>query len=201
MNTKLFLPYKGRVKLTSPYGHRKLNGVSDFHKGIDLVGLDSKEIIAPFEGKVTSSIIITDKDNLTWEWGNYVKIESGLFAVFLCHMKERFVKVGDYVKVGQPIGIEGDTGYTFGAHCHFELRINKTTVDITPFIGIKNEAGIYKNSYDFDTPSEWAKEACAWAKTNGILKGDSDTENKFRYHDPITREEALVFLHRLWSLL
>ena len=69
------LPYEGRVELESRYGYRVLNGKTEWHNGIDLVGLDSKTIIAPCDGKIESSIMITDHNNKTWEWGNYVKIK------------------------------------------------------------------------------------------------------------------------------
>ena len=44
-----------------------------------------------------------------------------------------------------------------------------------------------------ETPSPWASEAVGWAKQNGILLGDGKS---YRLHDPVTREEMLVFLYR-----
>lgn len=160
---KMNLPYQsGKVTLTSHFGWRTLNGQRDYHKGVDLSGTD-KTLVAPCDGVIGSSTIITDKSNLTWQWGNYIRIDTadGL-KIFMCHMAARKVKVGQKVKAGDVVGIEGNTGYSFGSHCHFEVRKNGESVDPTPYLGIPNEWGqydikaapkeptVYKNSYDKD---------------------------------------------------
>lgn len=160
---KMNLPYQsGKVTLTSHFGWRTLNGQRDYHKGVDLSGTD-KTLVAPCDGVIGSSTIITDKSNLTWQWGNYIRIDTadGL-KIFMCHMAARKVKVGQKVKAGDVVGIEGNTGYSFGSHCHFEVRKSGESVDPTPYLGIPNEWGqydikaapkeptVYKNSYDKD---------------------------------------------------
>lgn len=160
---KMNLPYQsGKVTLTSHFGWRTLNGSRDYHKGVDLSGTE-KTLVAPCDGVIGSSTIITDKSNLTWQWGNYIRIDTadGL-KIFMCHMAARKVKVGQKVKAGDVVGIEGNTGYSFGSHCHFEVRKNGESVDPTPYLGIPNEWGqydikaapkeptMYKNSYDKD---------------------------------------------------
>ena len=160
---KMNLPYQsGKVTLTSHFGWRTLNGSRDYHKGVDLSGTD-KTLVAPCDGVIGSSTIITDKSNLTWQWGNYIRIDTadGL-KIFMCHMAQRKVKVGQKVKAGDVVGIEGNTGYSFGSHCHFEVRKNGESVDPTPYLGIPNEWGqydvkaapkeptVYKDSYDKD---------------------------------------------------
>lgn len=160
---KMNLPYQsGKVTLTSHFGWRTLNGQRDYHKGVDLSGTD-KTLVAPCDGVIVSSTIITDKSNLTWQWGNYIRIDTadGL-KIFMCHMAARKVKVGQNVKAGDVVGIEGNTGYSFGSHCHFEVRKNGESVDPTPYLGIPNEWGqydvkaapkeptVYKDSYDKD---------------------------------------------------
>lgn len=160
---KMNLPYKsGKVTLTSHFGWRTLNGQRDYHKGVDLSGTD-KTLVAPCDGVIGSSTIITDKSNLTWQWGNYIRVDTadGL-KIFMCHMAQRKVKVGQKVKAGDVVGIEGNTGYSFGSHCHFEVRKNGESVDPTPYLGISNEWGqydvkaapkeptLYKDSYDKD---------------------------------------------------
>lgn len=141
---ELILPYqKGKVTFISKFGDRILNGKHDYHKGIDLSGTD-KTLVAPCDGIVRSSTIITDKNNLTWEWGNYIRIDrADDLQVFMCHMAERRVTVGQTVKAGDIVGIEGNTGYNFGSHCQFEVRKNGVSVDPTPYLGIPNSWGVH----------------------------------------------------------
>lgn len=140
------LPYaNGRVTLTSPFGWRKLNNVRNYHKGIDLCGTN-KTLVAPCDGVIGTSTILDKATDttLTWQWGNYIRIDTpdGL-NIYMCHMSERKVKKGDRVKAGDIVGIEGNTGYSFGSHCHFEIRKNGKSVDPTPYLGIKNAWGVH----------------------------------------------------------
>ena len=63
--------FNGNFKVTQKY--------HTGHKGMDIVGLSSKNIISPVAGIVKSSTIITNKNNITWEWGNYVRVDDALF--------------------------------------------------------------------------------------------------------------------------
>ena len=196
---ELLLPYHGRVELTSRYGYRQLNGETNWHNGVDLVGIDSKIITSPCDGVVGSSQIITDKTNKTWEWGNYVRINYKNYSIYLCHMAERFVSKGEYVASGQPIGFEGNTGYSFGNHCHFEVRLNNSPIDPTPLLGIFNGAGVYENDKEIKYGHDWSEDAIKWAIENGILKGYSDTTTDYKLDNFITREEMIVFLYRFYK--
>lgn len=141
--------YSGRYRVTSPYGMRFLNGVQEHHSGIDVVGIQDKHICAVASGYVAASQIITDRTNLTWQWGNYVCVigDDGK-QYYYCHMSKRLVEKGKRVNKGDHIGIEGNTGYSFGAHCHFEVRdANGTTLNPAPFLGIPNALGEYGINY------------------------------------------------------
>lgn len=142
------LPYEsGKVELTSKFGLRTLNGKPNNHKGIDLVGRTTKTVVAPCDGVVGQSAIFdkaTDRTG-TWEWGNYVRIdtEDGL-KLYFCHLAERRVKAGDKVKAGDVIGVEGNTGYSFGSHLHFEIRKNGVSVNPCTYLGIPNAWGVHE---------------------------------------------------------
>lgn len=135
------LPYKGEVRVSSPFGWRTMNGERVYHKGIDLVGAD-KTVRAVVGGVVGQSIIITDPKNRTSEWGNYVRVdgEDGRLYYY-CHLAKRFVGRGAKVAVGDAIGIEGSTGKSTGSHLHFEVRENGSSIDPTKILGIKNTVG------------------------------------------------------------
>lgn len=135
-----------RVRLTSGYGSRTVNGKTDFHAGYDLVGIGSHNVTAAVSGKVAVSRIITDKSNRTWEWGNYVCIrgDDGRYYYY-CHLASRAVAKGEAVRAGDVLGVMGITGYAFGAHLHFEVREadGRTTVNPEAVLGIPNRVGVY----------------------------------------------------------
>lgn len=133
-----------KYRITSPYGQRTLNGQQQFHGGVDVVGEGSTAVCSVCDGTVLVSQIITDKSNLTWQWGNYVAVMAGDGTVhYYCHLASRAVKAGDKIKRGQRIGIMGNTGYSFGAHLHFEVRKNNKAINAAEYLGIPNKVGQY----------------------------------------------------------
>lgn len=56
------------------------------------------------------------------------QIDGQLVSSVYCHMEFGSVAVspGQSVKVGQLVGTTGDTGFAFGPHLHFEIRLNGT---------------------------------------------------------------------------
>ena len=134
--------FKGKFKVTSPRGNRVLGGKAEFHKGIDLVGLDDTTVYSVSDGTVRTAyqgngagyyVVVTMADGR---------------RVFYMHLKKDSfkVKTGDKVTVGQPIGIMGSTGASTGAHTHLELRPKGTTtesLDIIDFTGLTNKVGTY----------------------------------------------------------
>ena len=143
----MIIPFKcDSVRLTSGYGTRTLNGKTETHGGYDLVGVGSAEVTAAVGGTVVQSRIVTDKNNATWQWGNYVCIrtDAGQYHYY-CHLKSRAVSKGQRVSAGDKLGVMGNTGYSFGAHLHFEVRKadGKTKVSPETVLGIANKVGTY----------------------------------------------------------
>ena len=136
------LLFKGRNRITSGYRLPDRPG----HNGLDIVGDDSTDVLCPVSGTVKSSTMITDKNDPTWEWGNYVRVDDADGnRLFFCHMASRAVSVGQKVNPGDRLGVMGNTGYSFGAHTHFEVRKSdgKTTLDPAAYLGIPNAKGSY----------------------------------------------------------
>ncbi|MDF2881665.1 MAG: family metallopeptidase [Clostridiaceae bacterium] len=186
--------YDGEYKVTSWFGPRLLaNGDKRTHKGIDYVGLTSKNLLTVTDATVISSQIITDKSNLTWEYGNYIIFDDGYGYTFrYCHLSKRLVSKGDKVKKGQLVGVEGYTGYVYppdvrGSHCHFEVR-NSNNEPINPMDyfeilqareeGIKIMAEIkrYKNIKDMP---EWMQAYVKKWVEKGYIKGNDKGELDF----------------------
>lgn len=150
------LLFNGRNRVTSGY---RLPERPD-HNGLDIVGDDSKDILSPVEGVVRSSTIVTNKSDATWEWGNYVRIDDkNGNRYYFCHMASRAVKAGDGVKIGDKLGVMGNTGYSFGAHTHFEMRKpdGKTRLNPAEFLGIPNKRGTYMNQ-----KNGWGQKGSDW---------------------------------------
>ena len=101
--------------ITSPFGNDYLNGAWRKHNGVDIGANYGSNIYAADGGEVVSSTYSSS-------YGNYVMIShgSGRFTLY-AHMSERDVSVGDVVGQGQVIGLVGSTGYSTGAHIHFEI--------------------------------------------------------------------------------
>lgn len=142
----MLLPYKGEVRVSSPFGWRTFGGKRVYHKGVDLVGTD-KTVRAVVGGVVGQSIIITDPASRTSEWGNYVRIdgEDGRLYYY-CHLAQRLVSRGDKISVGDALGVEGSTGKSTGSHLHLEVRENGNSIDPTAILGIKNIVGAVRKA-------------------------------------------------------
>lgn len=150
------LIFQGRNRVTSGY---RLADRPD-HNGLDIVGDDSHDVLCPVAGMVKSSTIITNKADSTWEWGNYVRVDDkDGNRLFFCHMASRAVSAGQKVNPGDKLGVMGNTGYSFGAHTHFEVRKSdgRTTIDPAAYLGIPNAKGTYTGG-----KSGWVQAASAW---------------------------------------
>jgi len=107
-----------------PYG-----AYPHFHTGIDMVEPFGSPIYAADDGIVA---LVGSTSN---GYGTYVVIaHSGGLDTLYGHLSAALVKVGQLVNQGQPVGLEGSTGNSTGAHLHFELRINQKPVDPAPYL-------------------------------------------------------------------
>lgn len=136
-------PYKSKFKVTQQYK-------GESHDGLDLVGLDSKQIYSTVDGIVERAGWENSADKKQG-FGLYVRIkqEGSCDRYYFGHLSKVSVKVGQAVKQGDVIGIEGSTGKSTGSHCHYCARGNasKTQIrDICKLSGIPNKLGTYENT-------------------------------------------------------
>ena len=65
---------------------------------------------------------------------------------YYAHLAEIRVSKGQRVNSGDAIGVMGNTGNSFGAHTHFEMRTGSTVstrINPAPFCGVQNAKGTY----------------------------------------------------------
>lgn len=116
--------------ITSPFGKRT-RPYTGFHNGIDLAKYGSahgEPIVAANDGIVIRA---------SWfgGYGNCVMIDHGGGVVTLYgHASRLHVSYGQRVSRGQHIADIGNTGNSFGAHLHFEVRIDKKPQNPYPYI-------------------------------------------------------------------
>ncbi len=123
-------PTPGFYYVISPFNENR--GYS--HKGIDISGggIMGATVVA-----ASSGTVITSNNSCSHNWGksgscgcgggygNYVIIShAGGKTTLYGHMSSTSVSTGDSVSKGQTIGYVGSTGWSTGAHLHFETRLN-----------------------------------------------------------------------------
>ena len=118
----LIWPVQGPI--ASPFGPRCLaNGDCSFHPGIDIAAASGTPIRAAGSGTV---IYAGWMDG----YGNLTVIDHGRgLATAYGHQSSIGVGMGAPVSQGSVIGNVGCTGYCFGPHLHFEVRVNGEVVD------------------------------------------------------------------------
>ncbi|HWS51008.1 MAG TPA: peptidoglycan DD-metalloendopeptidase family protein [Microbacterium sp.] len=130
-------PFMVGVGMTWGYGMRD----GRLHAGIDFVPGNGAPIQAIADGTVRTA---------TEQGGGYGVtvyidhvIDGQVITSHYSHMQYGSLKVkaGDTVKVGDIVGLTGNTGRSYGAHLHFELIVNGSTIDPMPWLN-KN-AGRY----------------------------------------------------------
>lgn len=136
--TTAFVPSASR-RISAPYGIRTYR----MHRGVDL-GLchgEDRTIVAAFAGVVTK----VRNQGRRRGYGKYVILDHGNgLTTLYAHLASWQVNVGDTLQAGDTIGVGGNTGRSFGAHLHFEMRFNGTYID--PATVFNFEEGTFINA-------------------------------------------------------
>ena len=137
-------PVPGYTRITSNYGMRThpITGIYKLHTGVDLGAPMGANFIAANDGVVT-------KAGYNGAYGNMVIIDhGGGISTLYAHGSEILVTVGQTVKKGDIILKVGSTGYSTGAHAHFEVRVNGETVNPLPYITSNTKVEENNNTED-----------------------------------------------------
>ncbi len=121
--TTAFVPTASR-RISAPYGIRTYR----MHRGVDM-GLchgEDRTIVAAFTGVVTK----VRNQGRRKGYGKYVILDHGNgLTTLYAHLASWKVNVGDTLQAGDTIGVGGNTGRSFGAHLHFEMKYHGNYID------------------------------------------------------------------------
>ena len=99
-----------------------------FHQGVDL-GANYGEVVRAAAAGIVAS---ADYDG---GFGNKVDIDHGNgYHTWYAHLSKFIATPGQRVVKGQPIGLVGSTGFSTGPHLHYQVMLNGTATDPSPYL-------------------------------------------------------------------
>ncbi len=108
--------------LTSNFGYRW----GRQHEGIDVGAAEGTPIWAAASG----TVVLQQSEYESGGYGNYTCLEhGGGLSTCYAHQSAFNVSPGQQVSQGDVIGLVGNTGNSFGAHLHFEVRVSGVAQD------------------------------------------------------------------------
>ncbi|HEJ7566912.1 TPA: phage tail tape measure protein [Staphylococcus aureus] len=102
-------------------------------------GLDFDYIYEPVPSTINGRAQVMPFHN--GGYGKWVKIVKGALEVIYAYLSKYKVKTGQQVRVGQTVGISGNTGFSTGPHLHYEMRWNGRHRDPLPWLRKNNGGG------------------------------------------------------------
>ena len=131
---EMLWPVPGYSKISSTFGWRFNN--TDFHTGVDITGggVHGAKVVATNTGTVVHTNYCP-YNGYAYGYGTYLIVDhGGGITTLYAHLSNITVQKGDIVVMGQQIGNVGNTGWSTGAHLHFEVRKNGTAVNPMSYI-------------------------------------------------------------------
>ena len=167
----------GDIKLTTPYGAKipdyPTKGKTGDHWGCDIVrSTDGKNSTTATITAIADGVIYAQRkwvkgfdDSVSAGNCVYIRHADGTETKYM-HLKygtmPDWIKDNAPVRKGDVLGYMGSTGNSYGAHLHFQVEVNKKTVDPLPYLlGEKVIGAKYgvKLSEKYDTEAEAQKVA------------------------------------------
>jgi len=128
-------PFDGDFPITTGYLERYPDSVlaqypnlNPYHEGIDSAMPVGTPLYAVKSG------IISYVDSLNDANGMGLIVTAGNEAFLYWHVSAIDVAAGQAVQQGQLIALSGNSGYSTGAHLHFQLKVNGQLADPTPYL-------------------------------------------------------------------
>ncbi len=128
------------IRITSKYGWRRRR----MHRGIDFGIQRGDTIRAAFSGKVR----LTRYERRGYGYYIILRHGNGLETIY-GHLSKFLVEPDQIVKVGDPIGLGGNTGRSTGPHLHFETRYLGMDINPTEIFDFQNRV-THTDTYTFN---------------------------------------------------
>lgn len=120
-----------------------VRGYSWFHNGIDLAAPYGNTVAAAQNGQV----VFAGWTNTGF--GYAVKINHcNHLSTLYGHNSQLLVQAGDFVHAGQPIALEGSTGWSTGPHLHYSVLWDNDFTDPCPFYAYNQGCGFNTTHLD-----------------------------------------------------
>ncbi len=120
------IPLEQRYRISSSFNPNRKHPVTGRiqpHNGTDFATPTGTPVLAAGQGTVV-------KSEYHRAAGNYVVVRHGReYMTRYLHLDRLLVSVGDTVRMGQRVGLSGNTGMSTGPHLHYELIRNNRPVD------------------------------------------------------------------------
>jgi murein DD-endopeptidase MepM/ murein hydrolase activator NlpD len=101
------------------------NAYGPGHLGIDIDAPEGSNVYASGTGVVTMA-----QGGWNYGYGNVVQVDHGNgYVTVYAHLSTIFVTQCQTVGQGAVVGLSGNTGNSFGAHLHFEIRIGGSNIN------------------------------------------------------------------------
>jgi murein DD-endopeptidase MepM/ murein hydrolase activator NlpD len=110
-----------------PTDNRAISGTGyePSHLGLDITAPQGANIYASGSGIVTMA-----QGGWNYGYGNVIQIDHGNgYITVYAHLSQILVSPCEAVGQGAVIGLSGDTGNSFGAHLHFEVRVGGANIN------------------------------------------------------------------------
>lgn len=191
--------HPANYRITSNYGYRHKR----MHRGVDLGYPEGTPVAAAWDGIVR----ISKGTANTGGYGNLVVIrhDNGL-ETYYAHLSRRLVNPGQMVKAGDIIGLGGNTGRSYGAHLHFEVRYLGNDMNPNRLIDFDNFKTkydtLYISGYTVSTPNpsqttaqpqqpQQPKKPATSAQYYKVRKGDNLGKIAAKYHTTVSKIKKL----------
>lgn len=194
--------HPANYRITSNYGYRHKR----MHRGVDLGYPEGTPVAAAWDGIVR----ISKGTANTGGYGNLVVIrhDNGL-ETYYAHLSRRLVNPGQMVKAGDIIGLGGNTGRSYGAHLHFEVRYLGNDINPNRLIDFDNFKvkydTLYISGYTVSVPNpnqtsaqpqqpQQPKKPATSAQYYKVRKGDNLGKIAAKYHTTVSKIKKLNHL-------